>query len=463
VRLSELPKDWKWVKISDVCLEIQSGSTPVAEKLFKSGEIQFLKVYNLSFDGSLISNKDPAFVSKELHLTDLKRSVAKDGDVLINIVGPPLGKVSIIRNSGKEFNHNQAIVHFRPNPNVLMPEFLAFVFQETNFKKNLIRTAKKTSGQANLKLSSCRDILVPLPPLETQNKVVEKVHSLFRNQDELRKKIDSAKTKLEVYRQSVLNAAIQGKLVPQDPNDEPASKLLARIRAEKETLVKTGKLKKEKPLLPIDPDQIPFEIPAGWEWVRLGDILSENPKNGYSPKGVDFETPYKVLTLSATTTGEYLSNKYKCFNEAIPDESDLWLQQNDILIQRGNTIDFVGIAALVTGNEKRIFPDLMIRIRPHFLINRHYIKIALNSPAGRQYVTENASGAQATMPKINQDIIRNWPIPLPPLQEQAKISSEIQRAWKCQQSLISCLEQAANKASDLKQSILKKAFEGNLL
>lgn len=170
----------KKVKLEELCYFITKGTTPKAQDMSQdSGDIPYIKVYNLRFDTRLNFTINPTFVTKESHKNFLARSVVYPGDVLMNIVGPPLCKVSIVPDTYPEWNINQAIARFRCNKglnNLYLAWFLTTPFAE----KQMLRNAKKTSGQLNLTLEICKNIEIPLPSLELQNKfakIVEKVEA----------------------------------------------------------------------------------------------------------------------------------------------------------------------------------------------------------------------------------------------------------------------------------------------
>lgn len=147
----ELPKGWKMVKTIDVIDIINNGYTPTKEYLSEgSGEIPFIKVYNLNFNGTLNFKKNPTFIPDATHKKDLKRSICLPGDTLINIVGPPLGKVSIVSNQYPEWNINQAIVMFRPNEKVIS-KYISYFMQNSVTTHWLENTSKATAGQWNVK------------------------------------------------------------------------------------------------------------------------------------------------------------------------------------------------------------------------------------------------------------------------------------------------------------------------
>ncbi len=200
------------VPIKEIISVISNGSTPKADKMFSKGEIQFIKVYNLNFDGSINLSKEPVFIDRETHETLLKRSQTKQGDVLINIVGPPLGKVSIVPNGDKEYNINQAIVMFRPNEFVIS-KFLAYYLMSPQVIEWLNSTSKATAGQYNVKVSTCREIMFPKISLSEQQRIVEEIESRLSQAEVAEARIAEALQKTEALRQSILKKAFSGELV----------------------------------------------------------------------------------------------------------------------------------------------------------------------------------------------------------------------------------------------------------
>jgi type I restriction enzyme S subunit len=232
---SELLQGWKTEKLEDLCEFITKGTTPSNKKM-NSGEscIPFIKVYNLTFNGTLDFSINPTFISKLTHKVELGRSIVFPGDVLMNIVGPPLGKVSIVPDHYKEWNINQAIVRFRCKSE-LNNRFLSYYLMFEQTIKNYSDISKATVGQVNLTLEICRNIQIRLPPLLEQIHIVTEIESRLSVCDKLEESINQSLQQAEALRQSILKKAFEGKLVPQDPNDEPASVLLKRIQAERET------------------------------------------------------------------------------------------------------------------------------------------------------------------------------------------------------------------------------------
>ena len=203
--------NWKIFKAKDLCFFITKGTTPKKTELRTTGDIPFIKVYNLTFDTSLDFSIEPTFVSKEIHSGFLARSIVYPDDVLMNIVGPPMGKVSIVPNTYNEWNINQAIARFRCNDN-LYNKYLAYYLGFAPTVEKMKAKSKATAGQFNLTLEICRNIEIPLPTLENQKEIVKEIESRLSVCDSIEKTIDTALQEAEALRQSILKQAFEGGL-----------------------------------------------------------------------------------------------------------------------------------------------------------------------------------------------------------------------------------------------------------
>jgi type I restriction enzyme, S subunit len=177
------------LKASFFCGFITKGTTPSSTELLAKGDIPFLKVYNIVNNHVDFAYK-PTFVSNSVHQTKLKRSVIYPGDVIMNIVGPPLGKVAIVRDDYPEWNMNQALAVFRPLGGVLN-SYIYYMLSTTSVLKSVLSEVKGTAGQDNLSLQQCRDLLVPIPAIEEQHRIVARVKELRELCAQLRERLTS--------------------------------------------------------------------------------------------------------------------------------------------------------------------------------------------------------------------------------------------------------------------------------
>ena len=237
----KIPDSWQMVKTGSVLPDINNGYTPTSEHLSTgSGEIPFIKVYNLNFDGTY-DYKDQTFIPKSIHDTKLKRSLCRPKDVLISIVGPPLGKVTIVPDDHPEWNINQAIVRFRPTADVL-PKYLAYYHQNPITINWLEGTSKATAGQYNVKVTTCREMPFPLCSPEEQHQIVQEIEKRLSVCDSLEAAITDSLRKAEALRQSILKKAFAGQLLTEaelaacrkEKDWEPAGVLVERVRKENE-------------------------------------------------------------------------------------------------------------------------------------------------------------------------------------------------------------------------------------
>ncbi|WP_077035146.1 restriction endonuclease subunit S [Pelomonas sp. KK5] len=231
-KLPVLPDGWAWASAEQLCDFITKGTTPPKD-LPDSGHktVPFLRVTNLTDSGSL-DLSDKVFVSEQTHRGFLARSLVYPGDVLMNIVGPPLGQVSRVPATFPEWNINQAIAIFRPLGGFL-PAFMSQVLLSSHAQQWLQSRAKTTAGQTNLTLELCRALPVPVPPISEQSAICELIESAIESCERIGETARHGLRQAAAQRQNILRAAFSGQLVPQDPADEPASALLARIRAER--------------------------------------------------------------------------------------------------------------------------------------------------------------------------------------------------------------------------------------
>ena len=383
------------------------------------------------------------------------------------------------------------------------PRYIFYVYQTPSFFKEF--ASRMTGIIGGIARSEFVMLPVPVPPEKEQHRIVAKLDQLMELCDEL----EAARTRRETrrnhlvaatlhrlnngnaspeagndtdfkqtarfyinhlqrfaarsehikqLRQTIHNLALQGKLVQQDPADEPVDHLLTRILLERAKLNRTTTSAAQTMEEGIT---LNYDIPKTWKWRSLDDLIVFGPTNGFSPKAVDFKTPVRSLTLSATTSGHFKEEHSKYIATKIPADSDLWLKDGDILVQRGNTIEYVGVAAIYWGEPNRfIYPDLMMKIRVSSELNLRYVHLAMSQDAARDFLRARASGTSGTMPKINQTTLRSLPLPIPPIAEQHRIVAKVDELMSLCDELEVQLTTTATTRHQLLEATLYEALSG---
>ncbi len=276
--LFEIPDSWRWIKIGEIAAVVTKGTTPRGGNVsYTDKGIGFLRAENVAgFDK--LDKTNLKYIDSETHNGFLKRSILQSDDILITIAGT-LGRTALVREQDLPLNANQAVSVVRlVNPHGTDLLYLVYALNSFAIQKYLTEQ-KKITAIPNLTLEIIENCLIPLPPLAEQQRIVAKIEELLPLIDQYEK----AWSRLEEFnkqfpgnlQKSILQMAIQGKLVEQRPEEGTGEELYRQIQAEKKKLIAEGKIKKEKPLPEITEEEEPFDIPDNWKMVRLGDILKE--------------------------------------------------------------------------------------------------------------------------------------------------------------------------------------------
>ena len=420
----DIPESWKWVRVAQIVT--LNPKNDLADELATS----FIPM-SCVMDGFRNQHTSEIKTWK-----DIKKGFTHfaEGDIGVAKITPCFQnrKSVIFRNLKNGYGAGTTeLTIARTISNTMLPEFLLWFFKTPYFITNGVKSFTGTAGQQRIHKDYLSMCLIPLPPLTEQKRIVAKIGELLPYVDRYAaayEKLEQFNTKFpEEVKKSILQYAIQGKLVEQRPEEGTGEELYRQIQAEKQQLIKEGKIKKEKPLPEIVEDEIPFDIPESWKWVRLLDVVEEKPANGFSPKGVDYQTAVKNLTLTATTSGYFKADAFKYVDIQLEPDSKYWLKKDDLLIQRSNSRELVGTSCIYTGDDDAfIYPDLMMKLRVMNGVDVKYVDHVLKSPLTRNYFSKTASGTSESMPKINQGIVSATLIPLPPLAEQKRIVAKLE-------------------------------------
>lgn len=482
-----LPHGWQWVRLGAIGNIFNGNSINASEK-----ESKYAGVEGLPY----IATKDVGYGFEPLDYDngicippdEEKFRIAHQGAVLICAEGGSAGKKCGLTDRDICFGNKLfANELFGQIPS----RFILYVYLSPVFRASF--TAAMTGIIGGVSIAKFVEIPIPLPPLDEQHRIVAQIDRLMarcdalenlRNEREkkrlathaaaLSQLIDttgnrstndawafitqhfgdlySVKENITELRKAILQLAVRGRLTDQNDKDGSATDTLVKVASERR------RLKIQESPNPIrDPKPLGYEIPGNWEWRCLGDLLVSGPTNGFSPRAVDYETPVRSLTLSATTSGIFKGEHAKFIADKISSDSDLWLRDGDILVQRGNTLEYVGVSAVYRGEPNcYIYPDLMMKLRVSSELDTDYLYFAMSSEPARNFLRERASGTSGTMPKINQKTLKSLPIPIPPIQEQHRIVVKINQLMKMCNALEEKIDAAANQQTALLSSLMVK-------
>ena len=431
----DIPESWEWVTLKQIAV------TALGKTLDKSKNIGEYRPYlcsiNVYWTGIDLSTvKQARFEDSELSKYQLNK-----GDLLI-CEGGDVGR-SAVWDRDEEMYYQNALHRVRFYGNI-EPRFFQLLMESYKGAKILDNYSKGMTIK-HLVQNSLNSIYFPLPPLAEQRRIVEKIKQLTP----YLKKYGSVETTLsnlnlafpDDLKKSILQYAVQGKLVPQDPADEPASVLLERIRTEKEQLVKEGKIKRDKHESVIFrrdnsyyekvdgierciDDELPFEIPESWRWTRWGTVAT-SIQYGYNAPAKQYGR-IRMVRISDIHENLVIWNTVPFCDIDESDISTYLLRPNDILFARtGGT---VGKSFLVRDVPyKAIYAGYLIRTRYSTLLCPQYLKHFMESPL---YWQQLKTGTTATaQPNCNGQTLSNMLLPLPPAKEQYRIVEKINRAF----------------------------------
>lgn len=423
----DIPESWKWCRLndlSDACevpfADGPFGSNLKSEHYTNKREVRIIQLSNIGEVGWKDSNKK--YTTFE-HLKTIQRSETSAGDIVIAKM-MPAGRAIIVPNIEEKFVLSSDAVKFVPS-NFLEKMYLYYAINSSVFR-NQVYSEVQGITRVRTSLQKVKKYILPLPPLAEQKRIVAKIEELLPYID----RYEQAWSKLEQFnirfpedmKKSLLQYAIQGKLVEQRAEEGTAEELFAKIQEEKQRLIAEKKIKKEKPLPEITDEEKPFDIPESWKWVRWGD-LSQSIQYGYNAPAQE-SGRIKMIRISDIQGGKVLWDLVPYCEIKEDDISTYLLGANDILFARtGGT---VGKSYLVKEvPEEAIYAGYLIRTRYSSLLCPEYLKYFMES---QLYWEQLRNGTIATaQPNCNGKTLSKMILPLPPLAEQKRIVEKLEQ------------------------------------
>jgi len=470
----ELPEGWEWVRLGEIT-KIQTGtldanaSSPDGEYPFFTCAREPLRIDGYRYDTEAVL-------------------LAGNGNFDVNYY------------KGKFEAYQRTYIIEAVNAGLLSVHYLY---------RYVLRYAEKLREQAiggvikYIKIGFLTEALFPVPPLAEQHRIVAKVDELMALCDRLEQEqtdsreahqtlvetllrvltdapdaeaaqqawqriaqhfdhLFTTETAIDLLKQTILQLAVMGKLVPQDPNDERASVLLENIAKEKARLVKEGRIKKQRNLPEITDEEKPFYLPNGWEWIRFGD-LALHSEAGWSPKCLAHPREgngWGVLKVSAVTWGRFRPEENKALPRNLKPRAEFEVQPGDFLISRANTAELVAKAVVVPRGAptRLIMSDKIIRFVFPPELDYGFLALVNGSPFARRYYLRVAGGTSSSMKNVSREQIRRLVVALPPVAEQRRIVSRVEEFISLCNVLKTHIRQRNATQLELANSVVRQAL-----
>lgn len=477
-----IPKDWVWVRLGTIAYQIHYGHTASATDIDTG--VKFLRITDIQ--NNKVSWKDVPYC--EIDERRLNSLLLKEGDILIARTGGTIGKTFLIDSVDYPSVFASYLIRVQLSEKV-DEQYIKYFLESPFYWKQLINFSQGT-GQPNVNATSLSNLLIPLPPVEQQENIVEKIKELFESCNQLIEKIRfknnsslklnttvferlqdastpnrkkdldfaiqnmkrlcNTKDDVQLMREGILSLAIQGKLVYQDPQDEPATVLIKKIEEEKERLIKANKIRRSKKLLKISNKEIPYDLPKGWRWEKLGNITEI--RRGASPRPIkkyltesDFGIPWIKIGDSVVGDKYITSTKEKITPEGA--EKSVYLESGSLVMS--NSMSF-GRAYILKIDGCIHDGWLSLKIYNELIFDE-LLLLFLN--ASFKQFEKKAVGTGVR--NLNIDRVRNSMIPVPPLNEQRRIAQKSDELFLLCDELEKQIDRYEIASEKLRTSVLK--------
>lgn len=443
----ELPEDWEWVRLGEICKNLNYGYTASATDI--NTGVKMLRITDVQ-DNKVNWDTVPFC---EISDERLNSYVLNKNDIVIARTGGTVGKSFIIDEIPCIAVFASYLIRIQLF-NKINPIYVKHFIESPLYWSQLIDKTTGT-GQPNVNATSLAQLILPLPPLYIQDQIVQKLEQLSETKDSLLSHAESQLNYTKKMREALLQEAIRGELVPQDENDEPASILLEQIKAEKERLIKEKVIKKQKELPPITDEEKPYELPEGWEWVRLGNVAQFNPRNKADNDSLVGFIPMTLISDGFANNHTFETRKWEQVKSGYTHFA------NDDVI-------FAKITPCFENRKSTIVKDLpngigsgtteVITLRSYNnTILPGYLLALVNSPEfinGGKLTYLGTAGQQ----RVNAEFLKNYVFALPPLTEQERIVAKLDELMANCDQLEGKAEEMKTYTTRLFEASLKEAF-----
>ena len=397
----ELPEGWEWCKLGDIAY-VASGSTP-EKSSFASEGIPYIKMYNLR-NQKIDFDYKPQYIKEEVHNGKLQRSRTEIGDLIMNIVGPPLGKLALIPTSLPQANFNQAAVLIRPYLHKDIINVYLKAYLEEMSEINSIST-KGSAGQINISLTQSQNMRIPLPPLQEQIRINNELRVWLTSVQQIEDGRETLNLVMRQTKSKILDLAIHGKLVPQDPSDEPANELLKRINPKAEITCDNPHYR---------------NLPKGWAVIKVGNVAKYTNGRAFKPEEWE-STGLPIIRIQNLNDADAPYNR-----SSVIHEQKYLIKDGDLLFAWA-----ASIGTYIWSGENAWLNQHIFKVEPYPFIDKAFLFYAFQAMISEFYKNSHGSG----MVHITKKQFEEITLLLPPLSEQIRIVECLEQTFSILDSI----------------------------
>ena len=467
-----IPSNWVWTRLTNLC-DVKGGKRIPKGEEFSNEKTKNVYLRVSDFNNYSVNQDKLKYISDDL-AENLKNYKISTEDLYLSIAGT-IGKIGIIPYELDKSFLTENAVKLTNISNATNNKFLLNCFK-TNFIQNLISDSITSSGQPKLAIFRIENFSIPLPPLEEQKRIVEKLDFLFEKTKRAKEIIEEVKVDIENRKISILDRAFKGTLTSKWRNDNKTSDVKELLKSINEEKIKKweedclqaekdGNKKPKKPIIKevkdmiVPVDEQPYKLPDSWVWVRLGEAIDIFRGLSYT-KNDEVENGYLVLRGNNLTDNglAFCENVY--VNEKAAKKGIKVKKDDIILVASTGSSKVIGRACIAKEDyEKTTIGAFLLLCRPKENIVKNWIHYIFKTLRYRLYISEQAKGTN--IKNIKNEYLENFSIPLPPLEEQQEIVRVLDEVLENENKVKELLE-LEERIEILEKSILHKAFKGEL-
>ena len=414
----DIPKTWKWTHLGNICYIVRGGSPrPIKEYITtRENGINWIKIGDVEKGGKYIYSTHEKIIPEG----ESKSRHVYPGDFLLtnsmSFGRPYISKIEGCIHDGWLLIHGL---------NGFDQDYLYYLLS-SKYLYNQFTAKASGSTVENLNIDKVKAAIIPLPPLAEQQRIVDQIQQAFTALDTINELQTQYADNLNVLKSKLIDAAIQGQLTVQLPEDGTAEELYRQIQEEKQALVKAGKIKKEKPLPEIGENEVPFEIPKTWKWVRFSELMlsmSTGPFGSMLHKADYIENGIPLVNPANIVNGSIIPSSKMMVSEETRTRLSSYILRSGMIVmgRRGE----MGRCAVVTSKEDGwLCGTGSFFMEPAACLYVEFINSIFSTHYAKGYLGGESIGT--TMKNLNHTILSKMPVPLPPLAEQKRIVARLE-------------------------------------